>query len=134
MILFRQRSGRFSVAGRGTGGCNIHRGLTDNFQVTLSASHRVCVHLTHVPPAILLLNLLYVKVPRTMVIVRQRYPWILRDDITVDGQDSLRIDTHPCHLEQISPLTCLVRENLILRYHKIKAFALDYFLNVHFLV
>ena len=40
------------------------------------------------------------KIPRTVVVVRQRDPWILRDHVMVDGQDCLCIDAHPCHLKQ----------------------------------
>ena len=80
--------------------------LTYNLQVALSTSHRISVHLTHVPSSINFFDLLYMKIPRTVVVVRQRDPWILRDHVMVDGQDCLCIDAHPCHLKQTNVDTC----------------------------
>jgi len=78
-------------------GCEL---LTDNLKVPLSTPHRVCVHLTHVPPSISLAHFPDVQSPRSVVVVRQRYPRVLGDDSVVNGQNRLGVNSDPRHLKQ----------------------------------
>lgn len=72
--------------------------LTDHLQVPLTASHRVRVHLTHVPAPVLLVYVLDVQIPRPVIVVGQRHPRVLGDDVVVDGQDRLGVHSNPRHL------------------------------------
>lgn len=75
--------------------------LTHDLYVALTAFHGVCVHLTHVPSAIHLLHVLYVKIPRAVVVIRQSDSGILRDHIMMNRQYGLCIDAYPRHLKQM---------------------------------
>jgi len=88
--------------------------LTHDLYVALTALHRIRVHLTHVPSAIHLLHVLYVKVPRAVVVVGQRDSGILRDHIMMNRQNGLCVDAHPRHLKQTSRDTFLLRCALVL--------------------
>lgn len=74
-------------------------GLTYNLYVTLTTLHWIRIHLAHVPSAINFLNFLYMKIPRAVIIVRQRDSGILSNYILMNRQYSLRVDAHPCHLK-----------------------------------
>lgn len=79
-------------------------------QVPLSTSHRVRVHLTHVPAPVFFVHVSNVQIPRPVIIVGERDPGILGDDVVVDGQNRLSVYSDPCDLqEKITTLliTCL---------------------------
>jgi len=74
--------------------------LTDHFKITNLTFHGIRVYLTHVPASIGLPYFPYVKKPRSVVTVGNRDPVILRDHVGCYRQNSLRIDTQPCHLKK----------------------------------
>lgn len=77
------------------------RVLTDHLQVPLSTSHRVRVHLTHVPAAVFLVHVSDVQIPRPVIVVGQGHPGILGDDVVVNGQDRLSVHSDPRDLRII---------------------------------
>ena len=60
------------------------RALTDYLEVALPTPHRIGVDLAHVPTPISFLHVPDMQKPGSMVVVAQRYPRVLRDDIVVD--------------------------------------------------
>ncbi|KAJ4436916.1 hypothetical protein ANN_17048 [Periplaneta americana] len=72
-----------------------------NSWVSLSATHRVGVDLTHVPASVSLVHVLDVQIPRAVVVIRQGNTGILCDHIVVYRQNSLRVDTNPGHLPTV---------------------------------
>lgn len=72
--------------------------LTDHLQVTLLALHRVSVDLAHIPSSVGFSNFPDMEKPYPMVGVGYRDSMILRDHMTVDGQDSLGVHSEPSDL------------------------------------
>lgn len=72
--------------------------LTDDLQVSLSASHGIGVDLAHVPSSVDLLHILNVKVPSAVIGERKAYTWILGDDVVVYRQYRLGVDAYPRNL------------------------------------
>lgn len=62
--------------------------------------HGIRIQLTHVAPSVLLFHRFYVQVPRELVRVTDRDPWIVCDDMLVDGLDGLRVRLDPTDLRQ----------------------------------
>lgn len=67
--------------------------LTDHFEITDLTFHGIRVYLTHVPASIGLPHFSYVKEPRSVVAVGDRYSVILRDHVARYRQNGLRIHT-----------------------------------------
>lgn len=74
--------------------------LTDHLEVALPRSHRIGVHLAHVPTAVRLLHLSNVQVPAAVVVVGQHDARILCDDVVVNAENRLRVHPHPRDLQQ----------------------------------
>lgn len=73
--------------------------LTDDFQKSGLALHRVRVQLAHVPSLIGLPDVLDVQGPGPLVAVGDRDPMVLGDDVSGDGEDRLRVDSQPRYLK-----------------------------------
>lgn len=67
--------------------------ITNDFEKSSDAGHRVSINLAHVPTAVTLPRVSYVKGPRSMATVRHCDPMILRDNVSRYRQNRLRIDT-----------------------------------------
>lgn len=78
----------------------IIRILTDHLQVPLSTSHRVRVHLTHVPSPIFFVHVSNMQIPRSVIVVGKRYPWILGNNVVVNWQNRLSIYPDPGDLRE----------------------------------
>jgi hypothetical protein len=74
------------------------RQFTDNLKIALPRSHGICVHLTHVPSSIRLLDFSYVQIPATMIVVCEHYSRILCYDIVMNAQNCLSVDSNPRNL------------------------------------
>lgn len=74
--------------------------LTDHLQVPLSTPHRVCVHLTHVPTPILFVHVSNMQIPRSVIIIGERYPGVLGNNVVVNGQNRLSVYSDPCDLKR----------------------------------
>lgn len=88
--------------------------LTDHFEITDLAFHRISIYLTHVPASIGLPYFPYVKEPRSVVAVGNRDSVILRDHVARYRQNGLRIDTQPCHLRKTNKINIIIMYAVVL--------------------
>jgi len=66
--------------------------------VSNSGPHRIRVDLAHVPSPVVLLDVCDVQIPGAVVVEGQRNAGVLGDDVVVDGQNCLRVHSHPRNL------------------------------------
>lgn len=82
------------------GGALVHDGGGhDHTQVALLTPHGLGVDLTHVPASIRLLHVVQVQSPDLVVVVGEGDPLVSGDDVMVYGQNGLRVNPDPGHLE-----------------------------------
>lgn len=74
--------------------------FTDNLEVTFSGSHGIGVDLTHVPSPVGFLNLSYVKIPTSVVIMGEHDSGVLSNDVVMNAENCLSIHPHPRHLHE----------------------------------
>lgn len=77
---------------------NIFWHFTYDLKVTFSGSHGISVHLAHVPASIWLFDFSDMQIPAAMVVVRQNNARILSDDIVMNAENRLSVNSHPRYL------------------------------------
>lgn len=75
--------------------------FTNNLQISLPRPHGIGINLAHVPSSIWLFDLPDVQVPAAMVVVSQHNSRILSDDIVMNAEDRLCVNSYPRDLNQI---------------------------------
>lgn len=73
------------------------------------------INLTHVRARVVGLDVGHVQLPRVVPVVSDRQPWIVRDHVRMNGQDSFGVRLYPGNLYntitdiEISPFQRLIR-------------------------
>lgn len=73
--------------------------LTDNIQVANLVAHWLRVDLTHVPPSVLLVDVVNVEGPGRLIVLDDGEPGDPRHDRLVDRQQHLAVHVEPRHLQ-----------------------------------
>jgi len=76
--------------------------ITNDFEKSSDAGHRVSINLAHVPTAVSLARVFYVQGPCPVAAVGHCDPVILRNNVIRYRQNRLRIDSQPRYLQHKS--------------------------------
>ena len=74
--------------------------LTHHLQVADLTLHGICVDLAHVPATIWLPDIPDLKVPRSVIAMRNTNAMIFSDHVCCYSKNCLCIDSKPCHLQE----------------------------------
>jgi hypothetical protein len=72
--------------------------LTYHLQVANLTLHWICVDLAHVPATVRFPHISDLKIPRSVITVRDTYSMIFGDHVCCDSENCLCIDSEPRHL------------------------------------
>ncbi|EZA52927.1 hypothetical protein X777_07397, partial [Ooceraea biroi] len=67
--------------------------ITNDFEKSSDAGHRVCINLAHVPTAVIPACVFYMQGPCPVAAVTHCYPMILRNNVIRYRQYRLRVDS-----------------------------------------